>query len=660
MFVARVLFFLVITICSTKSQYAVPSVTLEALKKGGFRVYIPEIKILFRVVNDEQKIVSHHPGSINAETNTSENGFWILEFEDQLKVGDVINYWIFVNANHLGYRKDGDPLKVHRLLDSYTTLRGRCVEASTVISGGKSTCVGDVIINDDFAGPFIDSNTWTVEHRIPTYVAPHYYFNSFLNEDETRFIREKVMFLKPIALSESDLRASTVISGGKSTCVGDVIINDDFAGPFIDSNTWTVEHRIPTYVAPHYYFNSFLNEDETRFIREKVMFLKPIALSESDLRGILNLKQGCTATNNYECFYESKSSFLLPPVKSAKIVSKTTFKYGKIEIRAKLPQGDWIVPILQLEPAQRDAVSPANIIIAYSRGNKALSGSDPSIDVRSLAPNDIGSRLLVGGPTLSEGEPDERKSLVGTYQKDHLNAAFHVYSLIWTPDKIRCLLDNVEYGTVDLKRLPNIYNQEYTLSLGVAVGGVTDFPDNVVSGNDPKPWSEQDRSYLKRFSEAKPIWSKTWDGDNSALQVDYVKARAMAFCRHLLQDVLIGIKVYARPLQPPKLQQLMDTLTVKNIGAPSADPDTSTDEVAQRPSTRSRSGQLNVQNEVCFLCTEPGTRKISSYHCETMEIYNHIKAAAQSVGEWRSVGVLSSGDLIAQKAKYHAFCLVRI
>ncbi|KAK4876691.1 hypothetical protein RN001_009197 [Aquatica leii] len=459
MLFVRVLFFIVVFICTCYSQYAVPSVTLEALKKGGFRVYIPDVPgtALFAFhANINDNIRPQHPGSVNAETKTSENGFWILEFDNQLKVGDVVNYWIFVNANHLGYRKDGDPWKVQRLLDSYTTLRSRCVTGSTVMNGGKSTCIGDSLINDDYTGPFVDSNTWTVEHRIPTYVGPNFYFNSFVNADDTRFIRDKVLYLKPIALSDADVR------------------------------------------------------------------------------GTLNLRQGCTATDNFECFYESKSSFLLPPVKSAKVVSKTTFKYGKIEIRAKLPEGDWIVPILQLEPAQTDTVSPANIIVAYSRGNKALSWSDPLLDVRSMGNKDIGSRLLLGGPTLSSGDPEGRRRLVSTYQNNPLNEGFHIYSLEWTPDRMKCFLDGNEYGSVDLRNTPNLFDQEYVLAIGVAVGGINDFPDEINSGNEPKPWSNTDRNYIKRFFEGKPVWSKTWDGDSSALQVDYVKGPLRRIGRSVL------------------------------------------------------------------------------------------------------------------------------
>lgn len=39
-------------------------------------------------------------------------------------------------------------------------------------------------------------------------------------------------------------------------------------------------------------------------------------------------------------------SYILPPVVASRISTKNSFsfKYGKIEIRTRLPRGDWIYP----------------------------------------------------------------------------------------------------------------------------------------------------------------------------------------------------------------------------------------------------------------------------------------------------------------------------
>lgn len=64
--------------------------------------------------------------------------------------------------------------------------------------------------------------------------------------------------------------------------------------------------------------------------------------------GELNLNNICTgvAKPAYECYRKAQRNVLLPPVVSAKLSTKNlfSFKYGKIEIRAKFPSGDWILP----------------------------------------------------------------------------------------------------------------------------------------------------------------------------------------------------------------------------------------------------------------------------------------------------------------------------
>lgn len=56
----------------------------------------------------------------------------------------------------------------------------------------------------------------------------------------------------------------------------------------------------------------------------------------------------CTAVvdTEAECKRTAQHFTILPPVVSCKIKTKQTFtfKYGRVEIRAKLPKGDWMFP----------------------------------------------------------------------------------------------------------------------------------------------------------------------------------------------------------------------------------------------------------------------------------------------------------------------------
>lgn len=54
----------------------------------------------------------------------------------------------------------------------------------------------------------------------------------------------------------------------------------------------------------------------------------------------------CTNSQWYGCSRTGTPQNLLNPIKSARIRSlySFSFKYGKVEVRAKLPSGDWLWP----------------------------------------------------------------------------------------------------------------------------------------------------------------------------------------------------------------------------------------------------------------------------------------------------------------------------
>lgn len=55
----------------------------------------------------------------------------------------------------------------------------------------------------------------------------------------------------------------------------------------------------------------------------------------------------CTAKHgSKECEHQARSYLILPPVQSARIntLHSFTFRYGIVEIIARLPVGDWLIP----------------------------------------------------------------------------------------------------------------------------------------------------------------------------------------------------------------------------------------------------------------------------------------------------------------------------
>jgi hypothetical protein len=71
-----------------------------------------------------------------------------------------------------------------------------------------------------------------------------------------------------------------------------------------------------------------------------------------DLSGDRNSKSSCTDSSFYGCSRSSNGANIINPIQSAaiKTINSFAFKYGVVEVRAKLPKGDWIWPAIWMLP----------------------------------------------------------------------------------------------------------------------------------------------------------------------------------------------------------------------------------------------------------------------------------------------------------------------
>lgn len=94
----------------------------------------------------------------------------------------------------------------------------------------------------------------------------------------------------------------------------------------------------------------YLDDRRTSFVKDGSLFIKPIPttewMSEERMKtGVLDLGDACTDARDGGCFKNaSASGQYLKPISSAKLTTKNSFsmKYGKVQIRSKLPVGDWL------------------------------------------------------------------------------------------------------------------------------------------------------------------------------------------------------------------------------------------------------------------------------------------------------------------------------
>ena len=144
---------------------------------------------------------------------------------------------------------------------------------------------------------------------------------------------------------------------------------------------------------------------------------------------------------------------------SARLVSKNkgNFKYGKIEIKAKLPTGLGTWPAIWMLPTHN------------KYGNWPRSGE---IDIMEHVGYE--KDTIYGTPhTMSFNGMIGTQKIGSIYVAD-AEEAFHTYAIEWTPNSIQWFLDGYNYHTFN--RIDNNpdkwpFDQEFHLILNIGVGG---------------------------------------------------------------------------------------------------------------------------------------------------------------------------------------------
>ncbi|XP_054287230.1 beta-1,3-glucan-binding protein-like isoform X1 [Macrosteles quadrilineatus] len=271
-------------------------------------------------------------------------------------------------------------------------------------------------------------------------------------------------------------------------------------------------------------FTIFLKESYASWVEGGKLYIKPSLLEEkyndSFVRSGELLLPGCTSSVPVQCSKRASAFLILPPIISARLTTKDnfSFRYGFVEIRAKLPQGMWIVPELWLEPVNGPVSE--RVVVGLSRGN--MDDSE------------------FGWKTLEAGVTGAQTSLRKKTQDTPWGQDFHTFKLVWTPGKMQFFVDNQQFQEVATGSYP-IMNKEVYVSLGVHVAGLTDFPDNITGkpwkNSSPKPivWEKYDLYIMEtynmmerflRFWDAKSSWYPSWN-ENSALQIESIKITAI-------------------------------------------------------------------------------------------------------------------------------------
>ncbi|MBN8787484.1 MAG: glycoside hydrolase family 16 protein [Terrimonas sp.] len=144
---------------------------------------------------------------------------------------------------------------------------------------------------------------------------------------------------------------------------------------------------------------------------------------------------------------------------SARLVSKNKgdWKYGRMEIKAKLPRGRGIWPAIWMLPTD------------WKYGDWPESGEIDIMEFVGYLPDSVFATVHTGAYNHSIGTQKGTQ----TFRTD-LSETFHVYTLDWNENEIKIFIDDEAYFTYNnekktFREWP--FDQKFHLLLNVAVGG---------------------------------------------------------------------------------------------------------------------------------------------------------------------------------------------
>ncbi|KAF2677058.1 glycoside hydrolase family 16 protein [Lentithecium fluviatile CBS 122367] len=355
--------------------------------------------------------------------------------------------------------------------------------------------------------------------------------------------------------------------GAKSAKVGDycLIMDDQFDKDGIDDSHWTHEVQTGGFGTGSFDWtttdskNSFTDGDGLHIV--PTITTESTDISEAQLFNgyTLNLTKAgdgsCTSTDYKQCSMRSNDTtgVIIPPVRSARLSTKGKkfIKYGRVEVVAKMPRGDWLWPAIWMMPEDSkygDWPASGEIDIAELRGN----------DRTYPLGRDAVTSTLHWGPT---SKLDAYWQTYGTkfLRRTDFSKKYHTYGLQWSKDYLFTYLDSrlkqvfymkfderqtlwekgrFEGATVNSSVVENPWKQtgnpntpfdeEFFLILNVAVGANNGW---FYDGKFNKPWVDNGPTAARDFIKAKDQWLPTWgEGNDRGMTVKSVKMWQEGVC----------------------------------------------------------------------------------------------------------------------------------
>jgi hypothetical protein len=317
-------------------------------------------------------------------------------------------------------------------------------------------------------------------------------------------------------------------------------------------------------------FEMTTNSNENVLVENGILIIKPTLQDEwliTHNNNISLLGKSCTGSAWIDCVATTNTTngTIVNPVKSGRINTKlgANIKYGRVEVVAKLPTGDWLWPAIWMLPKD-NVYGPwprsGEIDIMQSRGNNAK---------YAQGGNNIVSSTLHFGPDANHNgwwrNNVKREALHTTYAADYntfgVEARLPLLSQLtseananppspsqWSEKYIFTYINTrllqvmythfdqpfFQYGNFpladangtrledpwkDTKSNTSPFDQDFYLVLNLAVGSTNGWFED---GNSKKPWIDRSPRAKLDFWEARNEWLPTWK-EGGAMKVKSVK-----------------------------------------------------------------------------------------------------------------------------------------
>ncbi|KAJ3488610.1 hypothetical protein NLI96_g2713 [Meripilus lineatus] len=331
-----------------------------------------------------------------------------------------------------------------------------------------------------------------------------------------------------------------------------LVMEDNF-DTFDTQHTW--QHEVDMGGFGNGEFEMATNSLNNSFVKDGQLYIVPTLTSDviglqSVFDGYTYNITGCTNKNLTACGAVSNmtTGAVINPVMSARLTTKNShhIQFGKVEVVAKLPRGDWLWPAISMLPLDN------------TYGAWPLSGEIDIMQARGNSPEYKGQGIDYVRGSLSWGPFAWLNGVSKTFgawtdRRKTYNQGFHTFSVEWTPKFMRIYVDSRLHHLVDLRFnipffqrgnfpktvangsewivTPNPwkdgtiaapFDRPFYLVLDVAVGGTNGwFPD----GLGDKPWLDGSLTAMRDFAKAQNEWYATWPENiaERAMVVDSVK-----------------------------------------------------------------------------------------------------------------------------------------